>query len=99
MSVSAQTLRLHLGYTAWASTRLLEAAAALTPEELARDFKTADKTLLDTLAHIFRASGEPRSSIRKTGSYPCFKRSGRSCSKAGKATPPGSATNKPGSKF
>jgi uncharacterized damage-inducible protein DinB len=55
MSVSADTLRTHLDYTAWASQRLLDAAAKLSPEELTRDFKTADKTVLDTLVHIFAA--------------------------------------------
>jgi uncharacterized damage-inducible protein DinB len=55
MSVSAEALRLHIDYTAWASARLLDAAAALTAEELTRDFQTADKTVLDTLAHVFAA--------------------------------------------
>jgi uncharacterized damage-inducible protein DinB len=55
MSVSADALRLHIDYTAWASGRLLEAATALTAEELTRDFKSADKTLLDTLVHVFAA--------------------------------------------
>ena len=55
MSVSVDTLRLHLDYTAWASQRLLDIAAKLSPEELSRDFKTADKTVLDTLVHIYAA--------------------------------------------
>lgn len=55
MSVSADTLRLHLDYTAWASQRLLDAAAKLSPEELTHDFKTADKSVLDTLVHIYAA--------------------------------------------
>jgi uncharacterized damage-inducible protein DinB len=53
MSVSADTLRLHLDYTAWASQRLLDEAAKLSPDELQRDFKTADKSVLDTLVHIY----------------------------------------------
>jgi uncharacterized damage-inducible protein DinB len=55
MPVSADTLRLQLDYSAWASQRLLDAAAKLTPEELARDFKTADKSVLNTLVHVFAA--------------------------------------------
>src|SRR5271167_4516913 len=55
MPVSADTLRLHLNYAAWASQRLLDAAAALPPDDLTRDFKTADGTIAGTLAHIFGA--------------------------------------------
>ena len=55
MTVSADTLRTHLDYTTWATGRLMEAAARLSPEELVRDFGTADKSVVDTLAHIFAA--------------------------------------------
>jgi uncharacterized damage-inducible protein DinB len=55
MPVSADTLRLHLAYSAWASGRLLEAAAKLTPEDLTRDFRTADQNVVGTLAHAFAA--------------------------------------------
>jgi uncharacterized damage-inducible protein DinB len=71
MPVSADTLRMHLDYTAWASQRLLDVAAKLSAEELTRDFKTADKTVLDTLVHIYaadriwlaRVTGEQRASF------------------------------------
>jgi uncharacterized damage-inducible protein DinB len=53
MSVSPAVLRSQIDYTAWASLRLLEAAAQLTPEELTHDFETADRGILGTLAHIF----------------------------------------------
>jgi uncharacterized damage-inducible protein DinB len=53
MSVTADALRTHLDYTAWASMLLLDAAAKLTPEELTRDFGTADRSVVGTLAHIF----------------------------------------------
>jgi uncharacterized damage-inducible protein DinB len=53
MSVSASTIRSHLDYTAWASGLLLDAARELSPEELNRDFQTADKSVLGTLVHIF----------------------------------------------
>jgi uncharacterized damage-inducible protein DinB len=55
MIVSADFLRGHLDYAAWATSRMLEAAALLSPEELTRDFGTADKNVLGTLAHIFGA--------------------------------------------
>lgn len=55
MSVPADTLRLHLDYSAWASNRLLEAASLLSHEELTRDFQTADKNVVSTLAHAFAA--------------------------------------------
>src|SRR5580704_8857746 len=53
MSVSADVLRSQIAYTAWASLRLLQAAAELTPKELAHDFQTADRTIAGTLAHIY----------------------------------------------
>jgi uncharacterized damage-inducible protein DinB len=55
MKVSAEVLRSHVGYTAWASGLLVEAAAKLTHDELTRDFGTADKSVLGTLVHIFGA--------------------------------------------
>lgn len=53
--ISALVLQEHLAYTVWASTRLLSAAAQLPERELAHDFKTADHTIVGTLAHIFAA--------------------------------------------
>lgn len=55
MSVSANTLRMHLAYTAWASRRLVDAVARLSPEDLKRDFQTADHSALGTLVHVFAA--------------------------------------------
>ena len=55
MAVSLDILHTHLDYTAWASNALLDAACRLSPEELNRDFQTADKSVLGTLAHIFAA--------------------------------------------
>ena len=46
---------MHLAYTAWASRRLVDAAARLSPEELKRDFQTADHSVLGTLVHIYAA--------------------------------------------
>jgi uncharacterized damage-inducible protein DinB len=55
MPISADSLRDHIEYTAWASLRLREAAARLSPEELTRDFGTSDRSVLGTLAHVFGA--------------------------------------------
>jgi uncharacterized damage-inducible protein DinB len=55
MTVPVTVLRTHLHYTTWASARIVEAAAALSPEELTRDHKSADKSVLGTLAHIYAA--------------------------------------------
>jgi uncharacterized damage-inducible protein DinB len=55
MPASADALRLHLEYSAWASQRMLDAASRLTEEELSRDFKTSDKSVIGTLAHTFAA--------------------------------------------
>ena len=53
--LSVTALRDLLTYTAWASRRLVDAAAQLTPDQLVRDFGTADKSVLGTLVHIFAA--------------------------------------------
>jgi len=53
--VTKAALSSHLDYTAWASRRLLDAAAALTPEQLQQDFHTADKSVLGTLVHVYAA--------------------------------------------
>jgi uncharacterized damage-inducible protein DinB len=71
MPVSADVLRTHIDFTAWASLRLLNAANELTPEELTHDFHTADHSILGTLAHLFAADriwlarlrGEPASHL------------------------------------
>jgi uncharacterized damage-inducible protein DinB len=53
--MAPDTLLAHLDYTAWASRRLVDAAAQLTPEELTRDFETSDHSVLGTLVHVFAA--------------------------------------------
>jgi len=55
MPVSADTLRLQLDYSAWATRRLLDDAAELTAAERSRDFGTADRSVAGTLLHIFAA--------------------------------------------
>lgn len=53
--VDKATLKQHIAYSAWASRRLVEAAAKLTEAERTRDFGTADKSVLGTLVHVFAA--------------------------------------------
>ena len=53
--ISKQLLDQHLAYTAWATQHLLNAVAAIPSEQLTHDFHTADKTILNTLAHVFAA--------------------------------------------
>jgi uncharacterized damage-inducible protein DinB len=55
MSVSADVLREHLRYTAWASHRLVRAVEHLSADQLAHDFHTADRNILGTLIHVFAA--------------------------------------------
>ncbi|HUI80049.1 MAG TPA: DinB family protein [Bryobacteraceae bacterium] len=55
MRVSADVLRMHLDYTAWASRRLVDIASRLSADELKRDFQTADHSVLGTLVHVFGA--------------------------------------------
>lgn len=70
MTVSADVLRTHLDYTAWASRRLVDMAAGLSPEELAHDFQTADRTIVGTLAHIFAADRIWLARVTQTSSGP-----------------------------
>jgi uncharacterized damage-inducible protein DinB len=77
MFLSAEALRSHIGYTAWASGRLVEAAGRLAEEELTRDFGTADKSVLGTLVHVFgadrlwlaRLRGEPATTYLTDADY------------------------------
>src|SRR5437588_12057189 len=51
--ISPEVLQQHWDYSVWATTRLLDAAGQLSPEEVARDFNTADGSVLETLVHLF----------------------------------------------
>lgn len=55
MGVPVEILRTHVRYTTWATARIVDAASRLAPEELTRDFKSADKHVLGTLAHVYAA--------------------------------------------
>jgi uncharacterized damage-inducible protein DinB len=53
MSLSPDILAQHWEYNAWATNRVLDAAKLLSPDELTRDFKSADGSVLETFAHLF----------------------------------------------
>lgn len=55
MALSPRVLQDHIDYTAWATLRLVKAAAQLSGEELSRDFLTADRSVIGTLVHIYFA--------------------------------------------
>jgi len=55
MFVSADVLREHLRYTAWASHRLVHAVEYLPADHLAHDFHTSERSILGTLVHVFAA--------------------------------------------
>ena len=74
MTISLFALRHHLEYSIWANQRLLKAVQELTPEELNRDFHTADHSVVGTLAHLLaseiiwlaRLEGGPPAPIART---------------------------------
>jgi uncharacterized damage-inducible protein DinB len=53
MTVSLEVLQHHIEYNVWTSRRLLNAVSGLSAEELSRNFGTADKSILGTLAHLY----------------------------------------------
>jgi uncharacterized damage-inducible protein DinB len=55
MTTLVDALRYQVDYSAWATGRLLNSAAALSSVELEHDFGTADKSVAGTLIHVFRS--------------------------------------------
>jgi len=53
MPFAKQALQQDLEYTAWANALALEACAALTPEELARDLGLSHRNIIGTLFHFY----------------------------------------------
>jgi uncharacterized damage-inducible protein DinB len=67
LALSADLLREHLLYTAWASQRLVHAIEQIPSDQLTRDFETADHSILGTLVHVFAAD---RVWLRRVGQEP-----------------------------
>ena len=63
-TVSADLLRDHLLYNAWASQKLVHAIEHLSSEQLTHDFRTADRSILGTLVHVFGAERAWLSRVR-----------------------------------
>ena len=71
-------VRTQLQYLGWAVGRLLEAAAALPPETVAKDFGVSHHSIEETLAHCFqservwlaRVVRGPRTTLRDPGDGP-----------------------------
>ena len=53
--MNRQDILTMLEYTAWANARVLDAAAALSPEEFLRDMRNSFPSVRDTLVHILGA--------------------------------------------
>jgi uncharacterized damage-inducible protein DinB len=53
VSLGKQTLLSDVRHCAWADQRLLEGCAALTSEELTRDFRISHTSILGTLGHLY----------------------------------------------
>ena len=70
MILSPEVSRHHLAYSRWANSRLMEAAASLNAEELRRDFKTADRSILGTLFHLFSSDRVWLARVRDNSSMP-----------------------------
>jgi uncharacterized damage-inducible protein DinB len=76
-TVSADILREHLLYTAWASDRLVHAIDCIPSDQLTRDFQTSDRSILGTLVHVFaadriwlsRVKSEPPASFLSDSDY------------------------------
>ena len=53
--MTPEEMRLLYEYNSWANRRLLDACAALTPEQFTRDLHSSFPSVRDTLAHILGA--------------------------------------------
>ena len=53
--MNLEQLRTLVDYHYWARDRVLDAAAALTPDQLGRDMGSSFRSIRDTLAHLYAA--------------------------------------------
>jgi uncharacterized damage-inducible protein DinB len=55
MLMTPEVLQQHWEYNIWATNRLMASTRELSPDELNRDFKSADRSVLETIVHLFWA--------------------------------------------
>jgi uncharacterized damage-inducible protein DinB len=67
--MTAQEARTHIRYSGWASRKVLEAALALPPEDLAKPMSVSHESIAKTLTHIYFADAIWYSRIADS-SYP-----------------------------
>src|SRR5271156_3071339 len=53
MSQLKERLLAHTGYSAWGTTRVLDACAALTPEQLDKGLGASHSSILQTFRHVY----------------------------------------------
>jgi uncharacterized damage-inducible protein DinB len=78
--LSPECIRLLYDYDAWANRRVLDAAAALSPEQFLRDLGSSFRSVRDTLVHIMGAQwvwlerwkGRTPAGLLKAEDYPTF---------------------------
>ena len=66
--MNVQDLRTLLDYHYWARDRLLDAVAALTPEQFTRDLGSSFRSVRDTLVHLL--ASETNWCLRWQGTSP-----------------------------
>jgi uncharacterized damage-inducible protein DinB len=51
--MTAEEVRTHIGYSGWASRKVLDAALALPPEDRTKPMSVSHESIANTLAHIY----------------------------------------------
>jgi uncharacterized damage-inducible protein DinB len=51
--MTVQEVRTYIGYSGWASRKVLQAALALPPEDRAKPMSVSHESIAKTLAHIY----------------------------------------------
>ncbi len=67
---SPEIIQTHLEYHAWATRRLVDAAAQLSAGDLERDFHTSDRSVVGTLTHLYGADRVWLARVEGDGTVP-----------------------------
>src|SRR5689334_2308112 len=77
--MTAQEARTHIGYSGWASRKVLEAALALSPEDRDKPMGVSHESIAKTLTHIYFADAiwysriaDPRYPVPSHDALPSF---------------------------